>query len=129
MKSNVLQAIPLREAHAVQLVEEWLAEHLISYLIVCAALKVRSIRRLKNLEILRRRKETLLFYLSTAVLTFVAMTHSSPQAERQVTKISVSFSMAALISSPTASSGHLRSSLVSPLSSMMEGSHRPSRSA
>merc|ERR1740131_35761 len=59
-------------------------------------------------------------YLSTAVLTLVAITHSSPTAERQVTSMSISLSMAFLISSPTSPSGHLRSSLVSPLSSMRE---------
>ena len=44
-----------------QLVEEWLAEHLISYLM--ALLAKLEIRRLKNLEILRSVKQTLLFLL------------------------------------------------------------------
>merc|ERR1719419_2058899 len=59
-------------------------------------------------------------YLSTAVFTLVAMTHSSPHAPRTVTRMSVSFAIAFLISVPTSSSGHFRSSLVSPLSSIMD---------
>ena len=53
--------ITKREAPTVQLVEEWLAEHLISYLM--ALLAKLEIRRLKNLEILRSVKQTLLFLL------------------------------------------------------------------
>merc|ERR1719278_2229606 len=90
--------------------------------------KVRGLKNLRDLDAVRVGQtpaffylpDSNFFYLSTAVLTLVAMTHSSPQAERQGTKISISFSMAFLISSPTVSSGHLRSSLVSPLSSMRE---------
>ena len=115
------------------------------------------------------RRLMLASYLSTAVFTLVAITHSSPQAERTVTcnktriiivymtsghkdtvrhsmtgsqgnaihqdrrqisflpqsgltKISVSLATEALTSFPTSlpSSGHLRSSLVSPLSSIRE---------
>merc|ERR1719397_1533299 len=60
------------------------------------------------------------FYLSTAVFILVAITHSSLQAARTVTIISWSFSIAFLISSPIASSGHFKSSLISPESSMRE---------
>ena len=52
--------ITKREAPTVQLVEEWLAEHLISYLMALATLKI---RRFKNLEILHSAKQTLLFLL------------------------------------------------------------------
>jgi hypothetical protein len=59
-------------------------------------------------------------YLSTAVLTLVAMVISSPQAPRTVTRMSFPSVMAALISSPISPSGTLRSSRVLPPSSIRE---------
>ena len=111
------------------------------------ALATLKIRRFKNLEILHSAKQTLLFLLVNSGVdlggndTLLATSREASDlringsfSESEVisekgwfwirklklTKISVSFSMALLISSPIASSGHLRSSLVSPLSSMRE---------
>ena len=53
-------------------------------------------------------------------IKFKTFIRSVPFWNTAVTRMSASFSMAALISSPMASSGHLRSSRMSPVSSMRE---------
>merc|ERR1712223_1119765 len=62
----------------------------------------------------------LFFYLSTAVLTLVAMTASSPHADNTVHMISLPSAIALVISSPISPSGTLRSSRVFPPSSIKE---------